>query len=200
MAFNPTIDSANALVDKDTAREFLGVKESDAIRLPKIVQCINGASWYCNSYTKRKLLSRALTEYYNGGGVNTIMLNNYPCTTLTSVYDDIDRAYGTDTAVLLTDLVVMPNDLLYMVVYDHGVFLQGVKNIKITYTAGYASGSIPYDLQQACLGLVGLYFHHSDEKMLSVQSRSVGDGSVTVDTNRIPQWILEILNIYKRKW
>jgi hypothetical protein len=200
MAFNPTIDAANALVDIDIAREYLGVKQSDERRLPTIVQCVNGASWYCNSYTKRKLLSRALTEYYNGKGISTIMLNNYPCTTLTSVYDDLDRAYGADTLVSASYLVVMPTDLLYSVIYDNGTFLDGLKNVKITYTAGYASGSVPYDLQQACLGLVGLYFHHTDEKMLNVQSRTVGDGSVTVNTNSVPQWITDILNIYKRKW
>jgi hypothetical protein len=198
MAYNPTIDTANALTTIDAALEYLGVKTNDENRIGKIKQCINGASWYCNSYTKRQLLSRAHTDYYNGGGISMIMLNNYPCTTLTSVYDDLDRVYGADTLIAADDLVVMPNDLLYTVVYDGGTFMNGVKNVKVTYTAGYST--IPYDLEQACLGIVGIYFHHTDEKMLSVQSRSLGDGSVTVDLNRMPQWIFDILNIYKRKW
>jgi len=198
MAFNPTIDTTNALVDVDTAREYLGVKETDERRLPTIKQCINGASGFCNSYTKRKLLSRSLTEYYSGGGVEMIMLNNYPCTTLTSVYDDLNRVYGADTLITLTNLVVMPTDLLYTIIYDGNVFGDGLKNVKITYTAGYSS--VPYDLQQACLGMVGLYFHHTDEKMLAVQSRSVGDGSVTVNTDKVPKWVEDILNGYKRKW
>jgi hypothetical protein len=198
MAYNPTIDATNALTTIDAALEYLGVKTTDENRIGKIKQCINGASWYCNSYTKRKLLTRANTDYYNGGGINTIMLNNYPCTTLTSVYDDLARAYGADTLVDAASLVVMPTDLLYMIVYDNGTFMSGMKNVKITYTAGYTT--VPYDLEQACLGIVGVYFHHTDEKMLTVQSRSLGDGSVTVDMNRMPQWIHDILNIYKRKW
>jgi len=198
MAFGPTIDAANALVDIDTALAYLGIASTDTARTFMVKQCINGASWFCNSFTKRKLLSRANVEYYNGGGQKTIMLNNYPCTTLTSVYDDLDRAYGATTLIDLSDLAIMPTDLLYMIVYDGGAFLNGVKNVKITYTAGYLT--VPWDLQQACLGICGIYFHHTDEKTLAIQSRSVGDGSITIDVSKMPQWIFDILNIYKKKW
>lgn len=198
MAFNPTIDSTNALVSEETALGYLGISTTDDDRVPMAKQCLNAASWFCNSYTKRKLLSRANTEYYNGGGSNTILLNNYPCTTLTSVYDDLDRTYGSDTLIDSTDLAVLPTELLYMIVYDGGVFMNGVKNVKVTYTAGYST--VPWDLQQACLGLIGIYFKHTDEKLLMIQSRSVGDGSITIDMNKIPQWIYDILNVYKKKW
>jgi len=198
MAYNPTIDAVNALTTIDAALEYLGVKTTDENRIGKIKQCINGASWYCNSYTKRKLLSRTNTEYYNGGGISQIMLNNYPCTILGAVYDDINRVYGVDTLISATNLAVTPTDLLCTIVYINGTFANGTNNVMAAYVVGYTV--VPYDLEQACLGIVGVYFHHTDEKMLTVQSRSLGDGSVTVDINRMPQWIHDILNIYKRKW
>jgi hypothetical protein len=198
MSFNPALDTANILVDLETALGYLGVPVTDGDRIPMVKQCINGASNYCNTHTGRKLLSRALTEYYDGRGENTILLNNYPCTTLTSVYDDLARAYGAGTLVAASDLAVMPTDLLCMIVYDGSVFMPGVKNVKITYTAGYLT--VPWDLQQACLGLIGIYFKHTDEKTLSIASRNVGDGNITIESNRTPQWIIDILNAYKKKW
>lgn len=198
MAFTPSLDTANVLIGLDEALAYCGIADDDAEKTNMITQCINGASSFCNSNTKRKLKSRELVEYYNGDGTNTIMLNNYPATTLTSVYDDIDRAYGADTLIDPSNLVVMPTDLLYCVKYDGGYFLKGLKNLKVTYTAGLLA--IPYDLQQACLGLVMLYMMHTTERKLGIVSRSIGDGSVTIESSKIPDWIMETLNAYRKKW
>jgi len=198
MGFNPIVDTVNQLVDIDTAKAFVGAKSDDADQENMLKFYINTASEFCNVETHRLLKSRTLTEYYSGDGSNTLLVDQYPITTLTSVYDDPARAYGADTLIDSGDLVIMPEGLACKIIYDGGVFISGVKNLKVTYIAGYIT--IPYNLQQACLELIAYFFKNSDENRFGVVSRTVGDGSLTVETTDIPKSALRTLREYKKKW
>ena len=198
MGFNPTVDTVNQLVDIDTVRAFVGAKSDDADQENMLKFYINSASWFCNEKTDRLLKSRALTEYYSGDGSNTLLTDQYPITALTNVYDDLDRVYGSDTEIDSDDLAIMPQGLAYKIIYDGGTFTSGVRNIKIVYTAGYTT--IPYDLQQACLEIIAYFFKNSDENRFGVTSRTVGDGSLTVETTNIPKSAMKILENYRKKW
>jgi len=199
MGFNPTIDTTNNLVDIDTAKAFVGAKSDNADQEYILKSYINSASAFCNDYTHRKLKARNLTEYYNGDGSNVILLDQYPINSLTSVHDDLNRSYGSDTLIDSSDLVTMPNDIPYKIIYDGGYFLAGIKNIKVVYNAGYAT-TIPYDLQQACLEVIAYFFKNSEESRFGITSRTVGDGSITVETMQIPKSALQILDTYKKRW
>ena len=198
MGFNPIVDTVNQLVDIDTAKAFVGAKSDDADQENILKFYINAASGFYNNETGRLLKSRALTEYYSGDGSNTLLVDQYPITMLTSVYDDPARAYGADTLIDSGDLVIMPEGLACKIIYDGGVFISGVKNLKVTYIAGYIT--IPYNLQQACLELIAYFFKNSDENRFGVVSRTVGDGSLTVETTDIPKSALKTLRKYKKKW
>lgn len=196
MAWTVTLDTANALVELDQVKPFVNVSGvgEDTI----LTFWINAASWFCNTHTRRELLSRAQTEYYNGDGTNTLLVNNYPITAITHVYDDLDRTYGDDTELDSDDLVYMPDGLAYSIVYDGGAFTRGVKNIKAMYTAGYAT--VPWELQQACLEIIIYYYKNTEENRFGVTTRTAGGGSMTIETTQIPKSALEVLDKYKRKW
>ena len=198
MAFNPSIDIDNNLVDLDTVTAFLNADASDADQQKILTYYINTASALCNTITMRKLKSRELTEYYSGDGTNIILTNEYPITEITAVYDDLDRSYGDDTKIDNDDLAIRPDELKYMIVYDGGAFNTGINNIKVQYTAGYTT--IPYDLQQACLEIIAYYFKNSEENRFGVTSRTIGGGSLTIETNKIPDSAMIILERYSRKW
>jgi len=198
MAFNPSIDSTNALTDLDTVNAFLNTDMGDAGQQRVLTSYINKASALCNLLTDRKLKSRSLTEYYSGDGTNSILTNEYPITAITAVYDDLDRTYGSDTEIDSDDLAYLPDGLAYKIVYDGGVFQVGIKNIKAQYTAGYVT--IPEDLEQACLEIIAYYFKNSEENRFGVTTRTMGGGSMTIETTDIPKSALRILDRYKRKW
>jgi len=198
MAFNPTIDTVNQLVDLDTVTELTGAKETDSDQKNLLKLFINSASWFCNTHTHRLLLERALTEYYSGDGSNVLFTNQYPITTITAVYDDLDRAYGSDTEIDSGDLVYMPETLAYKIIYDGGTFTKGIKNLKVEYTAGYST--IPYDLHQACVEIVMFYWTCFEKGLFGITSRTIGDGSLTVETANYPKSALQVLNTYRRKW
>lgn len=198
MAFNPTIDTDNALTDQDTATAFLNGDASDADQQKMITFYINKASSVCNLLTDRKLKSRSLTEYYSGDGTNTIFTNEYPITAITAVYDDLDRVYGSDTLIDSDDLAFLPDKLANRIVYDGGTFQNGIKNLKVEYTAGYTT--IPDDLEEACLEIIAYYFKNTEDGRFGVTTRTMGGGSITVETTDIPKSALRILERYKRKW
>jgi len=198
MAYTVTLDTANQLVDIKDVKDVVGLSQDDTDSKEKLERMINIASWFCNSYTHRKLLSRALTEYYSGDGTNTLLMNNYPITAITHVYDDLARAYGASTEITLTDLVYMPTDLACEIIYDGGVFTKGTKNIKAEYTAGYVT--VPWDLQEAALELCAFYWDNFENKLFGKVAMSMADGSVRMDTTRIPKSVLTVLEHYKKKW
>ena len=198
MALVKTLDSANVLTDLDTAKNYLQLEMAETKDNNTVIQFINSASWFCNSYTYRKLKSRSLTEYYSGDGENVIFTNNYPITAITNVYDDPDRSYGADTLIDSGDLVYMPNDLAYKIVYDGGTFTRGIKNLKVEYTAGYET--VPYDLEEACLQVVGMFWNNIDKGWLGVIAQTLADGNINIESTFIPKSALTILDVYRRKW
>jgi len=110
------LDTVNALVSLADAKAFL--KISAASEDTVIENMINRASAFANDYTQRLLLSRVNTDYYDGDGTGTLILNQYPVTALSNLYDDVDRAFGAGTAInVSTDVVLDNNNGLIMAVW-----------------------------------------------------------------------------------
>ena len=194
-----SLDTDNSLLGADLtlAKLYLGVDTSDTSSDDIITQSVNAASVYCNNYTRRELKSREHTEYYSGDGSSTLYTEHFPITAISSAYDDLDRDYDSDSEIDTDDLVIEPAVLKFRITYDGGVFTKGYNNIKLVYMAGYSS--IPADLQEACLGIMATMFYASEEKRLGVNSKSSGTGNIGY-TNKFADWILTILDEYRRKW
>jgi hypothetical protein len=79
-----------------------------------------------------------------------------------------------------------------------GVFTEGVKNYRLTCTAGYQEGSaqpyVPDDLEQLCIELGGLIYR--DRKNL--QSEKIGTWSRTFDTQKEDPFVADVLAKYTR--
>ena len=89
------------------------------------------------------------TEYYDGDGTDTLLLNQFPISTITSIHDDTDRAYGSDTLISSADYVFYANE--GMVQLDGLTFTEGKQNIKVVYSAGFSP--IPEDIKLAAIQL-----------------------------------------------
>lgn len=132
-------------------------------------------------------------EYHDGNGSNTVLLNNYPITELTSVYDDLDRVYGADTLLDAGDYVVYNEE--GKIVLDGSFFNKGLRNIKVTYKAGYAT--IPSDLIEAVIKLVVVDYLEGQGAINAVPSAG---GGFEVDTRpwQLRKEAMVILNHYRR--
>lgn len=200
MPLSVDIDTTNTLVgtDLDLVKAFLGIAETDNDHDQLLNFFVNAASANCNKYTNRLLKARDLTEYYSGNGKNVLFVNNYPINSITSLYDDTDRNYGSETEITSDYYEILPENDKCMVVYVDSNFNEGFNNIKIIYNAGYVT--IPSDLQQACLEIIAYMYKNSEEGRMGLSSRNIGEGSIAIDVVDMPRFSSKILNQYRRRW
>lgn len=129
--------------DHDTLLEYLITRMSTFIR----TYC--GRDFDQTTYTDDKYDG----EYKNDG---FLRLRHFPIISVTSLYDDTSREFTADTEIESGDYIIR-NDEGIIQLLDGVFFNEDYQNIKITYVAGYST--IPEDLEQACIDLVGFKFN-----------------------------------------
>jgi len=211
---------AEALVSRDTFKTALGVSGSMDDTL--IDSIIDRATAWIQSVTGRKLKARhykldqsafttsVTSEDYlyfdgdeavaNGKGLGEFYLPQYPVQR-SSVASALafelaylsSRGSGGDTFTALTANVD------YLVDYERGVvrllagrFTSGVRNYRITCTAGYVT--IPPDLEALCIELGRLIY--KDRKNL--QSETIGSWSRSFNTAKDDPLVSDVLAHYTR--
>lgn len=155
---------------------------------------ITAASVWANNYTSRILKQQTFTEYYDGDGTELLFLKNYPIEEITTIHQDSDRVFGTDTLVDSDNYVVYADNR--SLVGDGVSWEKGIQTIKIVYVAGF--DTVPYDLVNAITELVDYWY-------LAYSAHRFGVTSTGTDTNRIvyekgiPLQIKKMLTSYVKK-
>ncbi|TXH42913.1 MAG: hypothetical protein E6Q97_34960 [Desulfurellales bacterium] len=191
------LDTVNALVSPDDVKAFLKIaSESED---PIIETFINKASIWANDFTQRLLLSRTLTEYYDGEGETELLLRQYPVTALTNLYDDPLRAFGAGTAIDIANNVVLDGEKGIVRLWNQAVaFNDGIFNVKVVYTAGYALASVPESIKEAVLLYIGnLYRRQYQDQRFGVSSETIGDRTTNYANDEFPAKAKALLNPYR---
>lgn len=182
------LDTVNALITLDEAKDFLGSAASEDDLVQKI---INQASWRANKEAARNLVARNYTgddaEYYNGDGTVTLLVRNYPINSITAIYQDSAREWGTDTLIDSDSYCVDP-ELEGRIYFTDTTLTIGIRTIKLEYNGGFQS--VPWDLREAVLELVQYWYREKADKRVGVASRSL-EGRSTSYTHKIPADILD---------
>lgn len=121
----------------------------------------------------RILTSADYTEYYSGDGSDTLMLDQFPINSITSIYDDTDRSFGASTEISSDDIIFTANTnnaKSGIVKLDGTSFSKGVENIKITYNAGFTS--VPNEIEQAVLQECSLEYRISQGAISAVEGQA----------------------------
>lgn len=193
------LDSKVALVTTTSMSSYLGIS-AGSTEEEEVDLIINAASTVAarmcgrgvdeNGYSY--LVSTSRTEYYDGDGTDTLLVQAYPISTVASVYVDTNREYGT------ADLIDSDDYVWYAmrgtIVTDGALFGGGNKSIKVTYTGGYST--VPGDLQQAVKELVQFWYKRNTDKRVGVNSVSVGDKNMSYETD-VPKAIASVFARYK---
>jgi uncharacterized phiE125 gp8 family phage protein len=167
-------------------KEHLGITNasSDA----KLENLINASFASLESYIGQSLKAATYTEFFDGDGTDEVLLNNYPVVAITSIHDDIDRAFGSDTLIDAADYTFYSNknENIGRVRLLNGLaFSPGIQNVKVIYLAGYVT--VPYDAEQACVELVAWHWNKAGTEGYTAQS--LGGKSETYDMRYIPDFI-----------
>lgn len=137
------------LTTRASVKELLGIQSAvtayDAV-LDTLVAAVDGI---VEDYCGRRFADTTYTDYFDGQlNQRRLLLPNYPIISVTSVHDDTDRTFGSDTLVSADDYTFKTGEDSDGIIYFHATTLgRGMKNIKVVYRAGYAT--IPKPLARA---------------------------------------------------
>lgn len=190
--------SVYALCTVEEVKAYLNLSETSGDE--QLTSLVNNVSLAAqNTYMQRTLLSAEATEYYSGNGVSRMLvLKRYPVISISSfvAYEGGDELVEGDDYELDAEAGTIE--------LKHSAFPKTVKEIAITYTAGYAAGAdnvadVPGDLRQSVIEAVALKKGRRTHKSVGLRAQSKGDSSREYDTRSFPPEIVEVWKRYRRK-
>ena len=191
--------SADVLETIEAVKEYMNLESSDTDGLIRAM--LNAVSADCqNRFTKRALLQTVYTdELYDGDGSGTIMLREWPVTTIGSlnISNHVDGStpltYG-----IREDYVWYANGKIVLL----GTATTDVpQSVKVTYTAGYDGiENLPMELRLSIKMAVAFKYEEWDKKKLGVTSYTLADQSQVFLTDKVyPTHITDVWTHYRRK-
>lgn len=128
---------------------------------------------------ERKFEQATVTEFFSGcDWRDRLLVARPPINSVVNLWDDPLREYT--TAISAANYVVpdpeSEDGRAGVLRLDHLTFLDGISNIKITYSGGFAV--IPADLEQAAIEMVWAAREKGHHNLVGVRSRSIADGNV----------------------
>ena len=157
---------------------------------PLLSRMIAACSTFIESWLNRIIAAQEYTEMLNGNDRDTLFLENYPVTAINSLKID-GHIIAQRGELPSSGGYVFDNNELYL---DGGYFTKGIKNVKVVYTAGYSS--IPADIEQACIDMIGDWFRYIDR--IGKTSQAIEGQSTSFTNTAIPARALLVLQQYKR--
>lgn len=174
---------------------------------PNVTQrLITAQSAVIANYLNRPLASKEYTEIRSGLGVGEgryqMVFANKPVTAVTSLMIDdvlippsadngvLDAGYGFDSGKIWLANVGSSFDASYS---NQFYFTKGRNNVKLVYTAGFAT--IPMDIEQACIELVSLRL--KERTRIGMNSQTLAGQTTTFNIQAMTNSILSTLKQYK---
>ena len=122
------------------------IKKTDDTSDNIINRMIAASSHEIENYTKRKLRGRTYgangipVDYYNGNGTARVYTNQYPIISVTSLYDDTTKSWGSAYLKASTEYIIWKDEGIIELYHDAtngATFNKSISNIKLIYSAGY---------------------------------------------------------------
>jgi len=182
--------SAN-LCTRDSVKTHLGLSGSTYDNV--IDALIPAASEAIENTCGRRFAQASYTDYRDGDGLDRIVLRRRPVTEVAGVWDDPARTFG-DATKLDADEYVLDAER-GIVLLRAGTFSEGVRNVKVSYTAGAAA--VPDDVAQACRMLVAAWFHAAREGGDGLDARTAGETALRFSAEPMPAPVARIIERYR---
>jgi len=182
------------LTTLENAKLWLNIDSSNANSDVLLSRLITAASKLLIVWLDRNsLLSASYSDVLDGNGHDGLHLKNWPITAVSSVtVNGIVVSLSTDGR---TNGYVFDDKFLYILPATNvGHFQKGIRNVLVSYTAGYAE--VPFDVEQACIELVALRYRERDR--IGKKSESLnGQQTVSYSTRDLGDDIRKMLKNYR---
>lgn len=189
--------AANDWTTLTNLKEYLQITDAskDTLLTNLITRCSVALDRYCG---REQLKSKQYTEYRDGDGTDTLLMDERPIISVTYLYDDTGRVYASESLIDSDDFIVYGKEGMIKLDGDtinYGAFSVGKQNLKIVYDAGYAT--IPADAELACLIYCGHIFNKAGTE--GHTSLSLGGLSKSFDTRAIPDEVKALVEPFRKR-
>lgn len=168
-------------------RAYLGLTEQQAPDSVLLPLCA-AADAFVLSYLNRTTLDvTTYNETYHGTGSNTLVPDQRPVVTVTSVaVGGVAQAAaaGQGAGFVWDDLAVYLRD---------GLFTRGVLNVQVSYSAGFET--IPEDIKRAAVDIVAEKYMRRNR--VGIASKTIGQESISYSRDDVTPFAVKALNQYK---
>lgn len=175
-------------------KRYLKVTGSDDDTL--IGELIDGVEGMIEDYVGWELFTveASYTEYQNGMGENRLTLKRWPASAITTLHDDLERIYGDDTLISSDDYTLHTDSGIIQL--DGSLILStGNLNVKIVYTAGYAT--LPPAALLARSMEVARFYHRQQQGGDGITQERQGSYSVSWEKEALSKKTKLILARYR---
>ncbi len=180
-----------AYASLEDLKAWLGIPPATTTSDELLTRLLDAATAAMNTYMNRVgLLSATYTEARDGNGNKRLMARNWPVTAVGSITingESIPVSSSWDASGYCFDSTSF--------VLRNRVFCDGVQNVALTYTAGYAA--IPADVEQACIEMAGMRFRTKDTTASGWVSKSLAGETVSFSQKDMSSAVKSTLNEYK---
>ncbi len=183
--------STTALTTWARTKLLLGLQDSDQTVVEYI---LNAATEEAERVSGRSLKARSVTKDLDGSGREMLSLPAYPVSSVTHVYVDPLRVFGSDTEIDEDDDFVVYGDE-GMLCYLSSTWPEGRKNVRVQWNGGFSP--VPDRLQNAAIEVVSWNLKRFRGAGIGVRSTSSPDGVNTAMEITIPLSALRVFESYK---
>ena len=178
----------------DDVKQFYGIIGTDPDQDDLVENLITWVSKYFETYCNRTFGEANYTEYYDGG-VDKIAMTNYPITVVSGVWDDDTWSWASSTSVSGIYYRIADNER--EIIFRDTSLGDYSANVKVNYTAGYTTTTLPTDLKLACIEEVVRRFKRRLE--VDVVGKTLEDGSSTLLAGEMLPQTMAVLDRHKRR-
>lgn len=186
------------LCSRASVKSALKIPSTDVSLDSLVDAAIVAASDWIERFCRQEFAETTYTLYFSPGIDKTTVLKGgtvlvFPFTlsSITTVHEDADRAFGASTLIPATDYYIKGNTLALYADGTTAAFQGGERTVKVVAVGGYAT--IPGLLQQAATMLATWVYTSGDRMRSNVQSESAGGHTVTYKDEDMPKPVRAML-------
>ena len=180
----------------DNLKLFLNTETFTTFETSIIEMLILQVDGVINSYCGWNLLETTYTDkLYDGTGTGTLDLRVYPINSITKVELINTDGTVTDLTSNIVDTYDLDDSYLRFVAgSDTTTFQSGTKNIRATFSAGFAENVIPNELAYAASFLVAINYNKITNDMIGVAEAKFNEINAKFDSVELPILVKRILS------
>lgn len=180
---------ASALATLAQVKEYIG-NSADNTDDALLTRLLDSSAELLERSCNRTFAATIYTETRDGNGQNFMVFANRPITAVGSVSVDGQAVPQSTSTASGGWVLASPWKIALRGAY---AFTEGVQNVTVTYTAGFAT--IPADLTQACCLLTSLAYKERDR--MGIDAKTVGGENISFTKDDLPPSVLAVIHNYR---